>query len=183
MTVSMRESSFRDDRLFDEQSLGSMQTSDEWASAYDTQIDDVPDDERSIDQSNHMNATTVDSESPNSSKTFNTLQRDDHLHLLVLMLPANFIIHMGHGCVVSSPVGYNSRETLTSFTPTSDPSSSNWGWSHWPPQGGGLPGNLLCSLRMPAAQPSYSRPQKACFRARRGCWGTDYMCIIWPPPC
>ena len=130
-----------------------------------------------------QNATTVDSESPNSSNTFNTLQRDDHLHLLVLMLPANFIIHMGHGCVVSSPVGYNSRETLASFNPTSDPSSSNWGWSHWPPQGGGLPGNLLCSLRMPAAQPSYSRPQKACFRARRGCWGTDYMCIIWPPPC
>ena len=61
MTVSMRESSFRDDRLFDEHSLGSMQPSDEWASTYDTQVDDVPDDERSVDRSNHMNATTVNS--------------------------------------------------------------------------------------------------------------------------
>ena len=84
-----------------------------------------------------------------------------------------------------------STEIFLSYPTTSDPLSSNWGWSHWPPQDVDLPRHLLCSRSMPLAQPSYSMPQKACFPAHRGCWGKDNTIVCYDcfkavnpsPPC
>ncbi len=86
MTVSMQEL-YQEERLFDEHSLGSMQPSDELEGDYDTQFDDVPDDERSFDRSNRPNRHSTPLEEPLESlkETFfaNQLAIADYLSELV----------------------------------------------------------------------------------------------------
>eukprot|EP00531_Pseudo-nitzschia_arenysensis_P014786 CAMPEP_0116157230 /NCGR_PEP_ID=MMETSP0329-20121206/23236_1 /TAXON_ID=697910 /ORGANISM="Pseudo-nitzschia arenysensis, Strain B593" /LENGTH=619 /DNA_ID=CAMNT_0003654329 /DNA_START=40 /DNA_END=1899 /DNA_ORIENTATION=- len=63
MTVSMQEL-YQEERLFDEHSLGSMQPSDEIEGDYDTQFEDVPDDERSFDRSSRPNRHSTPLDEP-----------------------------------------------------------------------------------------------------------------------